>query len=232
MARMKIPEFSITESQAFLKQTDGTMAQLIDNVKLFAIPKKPLNFETFVSIITGQMLSGKAARTIFMRVKALTGDGTITPAKLHHVTDQQLRGAGMSWAKIRSVRDLIEHVETGKLKIRNLPYMTDDEVYQATTAVKGLGYWSAEMFLMFRLKRPDIFPACDVGIQNAISKLYGKDRKKTDFEKFSRRWRPHRTVACLYLWSYPDNPFPVKNNRQIAAQTNARRARPASSSRG
>lgn len=210
MARIKIPEFSIAESKAYLKKTDKAMAILIDKVKLFAIPKKPLNFETFVSIITGQMLSGKAAHTIFLRVKALTGDGIITPDKLHRISDQQLRDAGMSWAKVRSIRNLIEHVETGKLKIRNLPYMTDDEVYRAITAVKGLGHWSAEMFLMFRLKRPDIFPGCDVGIQNAICKLYGKTRKKTDFEKFSRRWKPHRTVACLYLWSYLSDPFPIK----------------------
>ena len=209
MAATKIPEFSIKDSEKFLKKSDKIMAQLVGRVKLFTIPRKPMNFETFVSIIAGQMLSGKAARTIFMRVKDLTGTGTITPAKMHEVTDQQLRDAGLSWAKIRSIRDLIDHVETGKLKIRGLPFMTDEDVYEAITSVKGLGHWSAEMFLMFRLKRPDIFPSCDVGIQNAISTLYGIERKKTDFEKFSQRWRPHRTVACMYLWSYLNDPFPA-----------------------
>ncbi len=209
MAPIKIPEFSIEESEKFLKKNDKIMAQLVGRVRLFTIPCKPMNFETFVSIIAGQMLSGKAARTIFLRVKDLTGAGVITVDKMNKIADQQLRDAGLSWAKIRSIRDLIDHVDTGKLKIRGLPFMTDEEVYEAITSVKGLGHWSAEMFLMFRLKRPDIFPSCDVGIQNAISTLYGMERKKTDFEKFSQRWRPHRTVACMYLWSYLNDPFPA-----------------------
>lgn len=210
MAREKIKQLSIPASKRYLKKACPVMSQLIDKVKLFKIPDKPNNFETFVSIIAGQMLSGKAARTIFMRVKKLAGGKTITPDKINSLTDDQIREAGLSWAKIRSIRSFVEHVEDGRLKIRRLPYMDDDEVYRAITSVKGLGDWSAQMFLMFRLRRPDIFPPCDVGIQNAICKLFNKKRGKTDFEKFAERWKPHRTVASMYLWSYLHNPVEIK----------------------
>ena len=164
-------------------------------------------FSALVRTIVGQQLSTKAAATIHRRLLELMPDGIATPGALDALTDAQLRQVGMSRQKSAYVRDLSAKAASGELHLDRLAEMTDDQVIEALTKVKGLGRWSAEMFLMFRLRRPDVLPVDDLGIVNAIHRLY-KLRKRPDAKRIRRlgeSWRPYRTVACWYLWRSLEN---------------------------
>jgi DNA-3-methyladenine glycosylase II len=164
-------------------------------------------FSALVRTIVGQQLSTKAAATIHRRLLELVPDGLATPAALDALTDSQLRQVGLSRQKSAYVRDLSAKASSGELHLDRLADMTDDQVIEALTKVKGLGRWSAEMFLMFRLRRPDVLPVDDLGIVNAIHRLY-KLRKRPDANRIRRlgeAWRPYRTVACWYLWRSLEN---------------------------
>jgi DNA-3-methyladenine glycosylase II len=157
--------------------------------------------------IVGQQLSTKAARTIYGRMIELFDGHAPTPRQLLAVEPERIRAAGLSGPKISYLRDLAEHVEKGDLELDRLDDLPDDEVIEQLTAVKGIGEWSAHMFLMFHLGRPDILPVGDQGIRNAIKAQY-RLRKLPDakrMEKIAKPWRPYRTLACLYLWSSLDN---------------------------
>jgi DNA-3-methyladenine glycosylase II len=169
--------------------------------------KKSLYFEDLVDAICSQQLSGKAASTIFGRVKKLLG-GKISTEAILKKPDQELRNCGLSWAKVRYVKDLAENVKNGRLKVKKLDKLSDEEVIKELIAVKGIGRWTAEMFLMFSLGRPDIFPVDDLGIKKAISQLFNKSIKtikKEELIKISNRWAPYRTVASWYLWRSLEN---------------------------
>ena len=164
-------------------------------------------FSALVRTITAQQISTKAAATIHGRLVALMPGGIATPDALLALTDAQLRQAGLSRQKCSYLRDLAAKVVADELPIHSLHQMTDAEVIDAIVKVKGLGRWSAEMFLMFRLRRPDVLPVDDLGIVNAIHRLY-KLRKKPNKErirKLGEAWRPYRTVACWYLWRSLEN---------------------------
>jgi DNA-3-methyladenine glycosylase II len=163
-------------------------------------------FPALVRTITSQQISTKAAATIHGRLVALVSGG-VTPASIAALTDEQMRQAGLSRQKIAYLRDLAEKVTSGALPIASLHELTDDEVIAAIVKVKGLGRWSAEMFLMFRLRRPDVLPVDDLGIVTAIMRLYGLRKKpKADrIKKIGEAWRPYRTVACWYLWRSLEN---------------------------
>ena len=157
--------------------------------------------------IVGQQLSTKAARTIYGRMLELFGGHAPTPKQLLAADPDEIRAAGLSHAKIRYLRDLAQHVEDGELELERLDELSDEEVSAQLTAVKGIGEWSAHMFLMFHLRRPDVLPVGDQGIRNAIKTQY-RLRKIPDakrMKKIARPWRPYRTLACLYLWSSLDN---------------------------
>jgi DNA-3-methyladenine glycosylase II len=157
--------------------------------------------------IVGQQLSTKAARTIYERMLELFDGHAPTPRQLLAADPEKIRAAGLSRPKISYLRDLAEHVEKGELELDRLDELPDEEVIEQLTAVKGIGEWSAHMFLMFHLGRPDILPVGDQGIRNAIKAQYGL-RKLPDakrMEKIAKPWRPYRTLACLYLWSSLDN---------------------------
>ena len=164
-------------------------------------------FSALVRTITAQQISTKAAATIHGRLVALMPGGLATPDALVAISDDQLRGAGLSRQKSAYLRDLGLKVTTGELPIHVLGELTDEEVIQAIVKVKGLGRWSAEMFLMFRLRRPDVLPVDDLGIVTAIQRLYGLRKKpKADrIRKIGEAWRPYRTVACWYLWRSLEN---------------------------
>ena len=165
-------------------------------------------FPALVRTITAQQISTKAAATIHGRLVALMpAPGGVTPSSLLTLTDEALRGAGLSRQKIVYLRDLASKVECGELPVHALHELTDEEVIDAIVKVKGLGRWSAEMFLMFRLRRPDVLPVDDLGIVNAIQRLYGlRKRPKPDrIRKIGEAWRPYRTVACWYLWRSLEN---------------------------
>ncbi len=161
-------------------------------------------FQALVGAIIGQQLSGKVADVIYDRLKSKIG-GRLTPRKVLQVPEQELRNCGMSWAKVRSVRDLAERVIAKELHIRKLNTLSDEEVMQELVAVKGIGKWTAEMFLMFTLARPDIFPVDDLGIRKGFEKITDKKLEKEKLTKFSERWKPYRTVASWYIWRSLEN---------------------------
>ena len=158
-------------------------------------------FGALMKAIVSQQLSTKAAHTIFTRLVALF-DGAPTPRALAALTDAQLRGVGLSGQKLRYMRDLATKVQDGVLPLHALDAMADEEVIAALTQVKGIGRWTAEMFLMFRLHRPDVLPVDDLGIVKAVQKAY-KLRKTPSPDRLHQigdAWRPYRSVACWYLW--------------------------------
>lgn len=188
-----------------LAKKDKKLGAVIERVGVLNYRSKRTAFDALTRTIIGQQLSGKAAETIYQRVRAKTANKRITTKSISAVKDQDLRSCGLSAAKTRAIRDLIAKIDYGQLKFRAFARMSDDEVAEAIMQVKGLGPWSAQMYLMFVLCRLDVFSAGDLGIQNAICKLYGKDRDSTDFDKFAERWQPYRTIACWYLWASLDN---------------------------
>lgn len=160
-------------------------------------------FASIVESIVWQQLSWKAATTIFGRVRALAPDGSLTPMSLDAIPDEALRTAGLSRQKIVYLRDLCSKVQDGTLPIDRLDMLGDEDVVNAMTRVKGIGRWSAEMFLMFRLHRPDVLPVGDLAIAQAIRRAY-RLRRLPDAKKIRRigdAWRPYRSVACWYLWA-------------------------------
>ena len=164
-------------------------------------------FRALVHAILAQQLSSKAAATIERRVRALLGGASPTAADVARVSDTELRGAGVSSQKIRYLRDLCARIENGELDLAALHHLSDDEVIAALTRVNGIGRWTAEMFLMFRLHRPDVLPVGDLGIVRAVQKAY-RLRKAPTPERLLRLgepWRPYRSVACWYLWASLDN---------------------------
>ena len=161
------------------------------------------HLSALVGAIVSQQLSTKAAATIFGRLVALFPDNHITDAAaIAAQTDAQLRAVGLSGQKVSYLRDLSARILDGRLNLDELDTLPDEAVIERLTAVKGFGRWTAEMFLMFRLHRPDVLPAGDLGIVNAIQRLY-KLRKRPDAKrvlKIGDAWRPYRSVASWYLW--------------------------------
>jgi DNA-3-methyladenine glycosylase II len=160
-------------------------------------------FAGLVRVIMSQQLSTKAADTIFGRVEALVGGRAgLTPSKLCALDATALRTAGVSRPKISYLYDLADHVADRRLDLHALDDHPDEEVIAQITAVKGLGRWSAEMFLMFRLNRPDILPVGDLGIVKGMQKLFGMKRRPAErtMVRLAEGWRPFRSVACWYLW--------------------------------
>jgi DNA-3-methyladenine glycosylase II len=160
-----------------------------------------------VRSIVGQQLSTKAARSIYERLTALFDGRTPTPAELIAADPEEVRSVGLSRPKVRYLRDLAEHVERGELELDRLDELSDDDISAELTAVKGLGQWTADMFLMFHLRRPDVLPVGDLGIRRAVERAYGLKEipMAPELEKIAEPWRPHRTLACLYLWRSLDN---------------------------
>jgi len=164
-------------------------------------------FAALVRAVIAQQLSGKAAQTIHDRVVALVGgiEG-LDPAALLAVDATALRAAGLSRQKISYLQDLAAHVLDGRLNLAALEEMSDEDVIAAITAVRGFGRWTAEMFLMFRLNRPDIFPLADLGIVKGVQKLFGMKRRPAvrTMERLAEAWRPYRSVAAWYIWRIHD----------------------------
>lgn len=164
-------------------------------------------YKALLRAIIGQQLSSKAAATISARVFALFADGMPTPTAVARVDDERLRACGLSTQKLQYIRDLTSRVLEGTLPLTDIEAMPDAAVIEALTQVKGIGRWTAEMFLMFRLHRPDVLPVGDLGIIKAVQRAYGL-RKAPTPERLTRigeSWRPYRSVACWYLWASLDN---------------------------
>lgn len=151
--------------------------------------------------IIAQQLSGKVADKFLERFTALFTDKKITPKALLKLSDEKLRGIGISWAKVRYLKDLASKIKSKEVHLESLRNLKDEEVKIELTQVKGIGNWTAEMFLMFSLGRPNIFSHGDLGLRRAIEKIYNlKNPDKEKVEKLTQKWSPYRTWACLILW--------------------------------
>ena len=189
-----------------LMRTDPKLAAIIKRVGpcgLHAVaPKDP--FEALCMSIASQQLSTKAADTIFRRFCDLfPPDRRPSPDRVMTLTDDEIRGVGFSRPKVGFIQDLAARVLDGRLDLPGLTKHPDEEVMRQLVGVKGIGRWTAEIFLMFRLGRPDILPADDLGLMNAVHRAYGL-RKRPDakrLRKMGETWRPYRSVASWYLWA-------------------------------
>jgi DNA-3-methyladenine glycosylase II len=199
------------EAATALAATDPAMAALVgrfgtvDFVARFRRRVPAIAGDPFVALlrsIVGQQLSTASAEAIFGRFVALAGDGTLTPTVVLAATDDDLRTVGLSRRKVECVRDLAARVEDGRLDLPALSRLGDDEVVATISAVRGLGRWSAELFLLFHLGRPDVFPAGDLVLRHGVRTLDGLELTPTEPEARERaeRWRPHRSLAAMYLW--------------------------------
>ncbi|MGO9088684.1 MAG: DNA-3-methyladenine glycosylase family protein [Candidatus Sulfotelmatobacter sp.] len=177
------------------------MSAIIERVGPFRMEFGSPEFSSLAETIVYQQLNGKAAETIFERFAALAGE-PLTPDGILKLSDAQLRSVGLSKQKSAYLKDLSVKTRDGLLDFGKLPDLPDEEVVNHLTQVKGIGVWTAQMFLMFTLKRPDVLPTGDYGVQAAIKKHYRKRKwpKPKDMEKIARPWAPYRSVACWYLW--------------------------------
>jgi DNA-3-methyladenine glycosylase II len=197
----------------------------------FAVRTEGSHFDHILRAIVYQQLSGRAASTIHGRLVALF-DGAPSAARLLTAPDEQLRAAGLSRQKIGYLRDLANRVTSGELPVDQLHELDDERVIAALTAVKGIGRWTAHMFLMFRLGRPDVLPELDLGIRKAIQLAY-RLRKMPNADRvheIGAAWAPHRTVASWYLWRSIDQPAaqatpPKRSLAKVAKKKRASRAR-------
>lgn len=194
-----------------LAASDPTMAALIERVGKIDLAtrlerrkeERPGDaYGALLRAIVGQQLSTKAARTIYLRVLDLFGGTTPTPEQLLDASEEDLRGCGLSGRKTEYVRDLAAHVLGGELELDRLGELGDEEVVEEIVAVRGLGRWTAEMFLLFHLQRPDVLSGGDLGIRKAIQVEYGLEEMPTPTRviEIGEPWRPHRSLASLYLW--------------------------------
>jgi len=184
-----------------LKKCDPILRAIIEQVGPCRMEFGPPEFHSLAEAIVYQQLNGKAAVTIFKRFAALAGE-PLTPEGILQLTDEQLRKVGLSKQKSAYVKDLAAKTAAGLLDFSQLPEMPDEEVIKHLTQVKGIGVWTAQMFLMFTLRRPDVLPTGDYGVQAAIKKHYKKRQmpKPHIMEKIARPWIPYRSIACWYLW--------------------------------
>jgi len=184
-----------------LKKSDPVLRAIIERVGPCRMEFGPPEFASLAESIVYQQLNGKAAVTIFNRFAALAGD-PITPEGILKLSDEQLRAVGLSKQKSSYMKDLAEKTKAGLLDFSKLPALSDEEVIEHLTQVKGIGVWTAHMFLMFTLKRADVLPTGDYGVQAAMKKHYRKRKmpKPKEMEKIARAWSPYRSVACWYLW--------------------------------
>lgn len=198
-------------SRKALAASDPVMADLIERIGKLDVKtrlkrrseERPADaYGALLRAIVGQQLSTKAARTIYGRVIEIFGGTTPSPERLLEASEADLRGAGLSGRKVEYVRDLATHVIDGELEVDRLDRLPDEEVIEEIVAVRGLGQWTAEMFLLFHLERPDVLSGGDLGIRKAIQVEYGLDEMPppTKVIEIGEPWRPHRSLASLYLW--------------------------------
>jgi DNA-3-methyladenine glycosylase II len=194
-----------------LRAVDPHLKAIIDRIGPCRLEAHPDRFAALVRSIIGQQISTKAARSINMKLTALGGDPPC-PLRLIELGETELRTAGLSSAKARYILNLAEAVLSGELPIEEFDDTWDDEmITRALTAVKGIGIWTAEMFLIFVMNRPDVFPAGDLGVRVALRDRHGLPELPAprDCHALVEAWRPYRTIASWYIWRGIDDPNPV-----------------------
>ena len=184
-----------------LKTSDPVLRGIIERVGPCRMEYSDPEFCSLAEAIVYQQLNGKAAVTIFKRFSELAGE-PLTAVGILKLSDEQLRSVGLSRQKASYLKDLAAKTASGLLDFKKLPEFSDDEVIKHLTQVKGIGVWTAHMFLMFSLRRANVLPTGDYGVQVAVKKHYKKRKlpKPKDMEKIARAWEPYRSVACWYLW--------------------------------
>ena len=202
-----------TRGMRHLKKNDPALAKIIGRMGPYEFRLDEDHYEALVGSIIFQQLAGAAARAILNRFKQIY-DGKIPLPRQYLDTDERhLRASGLSPQKIRYIRDLSERVEKGVLDLKKLSDLPNEEVVKELDAVKGIGRWTAEMFLIFVLGRTDVLPVDDLGLQKAAQKIYRlrKLPTKEKFEQLSKTWHPYSSIATLYLWRSQEKPQdPVK----------------------
>ena len=190
------------EALRHLRRKDPILKALISRVGPYAIDYHPPTFHALTRAIVYQQLSGKAAATIFRRFQDCCGVRTLKPESILVLSDEQMRAAGLSGQKVRYIRDLAEKTASGGLRFGRHKKLSDDEIIAELTEVKGIGVWTVQMFLMFALKRPDVFPVLDLGVRNGMQRVYGLDpaARHEDYTAIAENWRPYRSVASWYMW--------------------------------
>lgn len=202
------PRPSAKDAIAQLRAADPILSELIDRFGTDGVGEsrhgRPRDhYSALVRSIVGQQLSTKAARAIYVRLTERFGGRPPTPDEVLADDPEQLRAAaGLSRAKVGFLRSLAEHVQDGSLELHKLGRLSDEQVIAELVAVKGIGMWTAHMFLMFHLKRPDVLPVGDLGIRKAIMLAYGLPKlpDAAEMEPIAEPWRPYRTLACEFLW--------------------------------
>lgn len=190
------------EAIAAFRITDPILSAVIEKVGPVQWQFSKNYFIELVESIVSQQLSIKAADTIFGRLKSLTANSELTAEAVLRMDPQKMRGAGLSWSKVSYVKNIAEYTLTSPKVFEQLDKMNDEEVVAELTKIKGVGRWTAEMFLLFTLGRPDVFSYGDLGLRRAIQRLYGfeKEPTKEEIEEIAHRWKPYRSIASRYLW--------------------------------
>jgi|SRR5579871_6346497 len=185
-----------------LKKSDPILSSVIERVGPFRIEYREPEFQTLVRSIVYQQLSGKVASVIFNRLLDALPGRKLTPKGILKLKPEQLRAAGLSSQKANYIRDLAEKTAKGALDFSAIASMADEEVITTLTQVKGVGVWTAHMFLIFALRRPNILPTGDLGVRAAIKKAYELDElpHPKHIERIAERWHPYCSVAAWYLW--------------------------------
>src|SRR6202050_1380471 len=198
--------FDHKKAHAHLSQADKRLGRLIADIGEFPFKLDECDsvYESLLEAITHQSISGKAAATIYARIKALGADGQCpTPEEILNAPEQALRDAGLSFAKVAAMKDLAQKTIDGVVpSLEAAQKMSDEELVERLISVRGIGAWTVEMFLIFRLGRPDVLPIHDYAVQKGFAILYRKKAmpKPRELTAFGERWRPYRTVASWYMW--------------------------------
>ncbi|MGO9603757.1 MAG: DNA-3-methyladenine glycosylase family protein [Candidatus Binataceae bacterium] len=210
-----------------LSGADPVLAAIIAEVGPCRVTSRPDRFRALARAIIFQQLAGRAAQTIHDRVVALYPGRTFpTPTQILATPDDLLRKAGLSGQKTRYIKDLARHVDERLLNFHRFAKMEDEEIIADLTRVKGIGRWTAEMFLMFNLGRPDVMPVGDLGVCNAVMRAYGmrKRPKPEQLLKLAERWRPYRSAAAWYFWQSSDITLPDGKGNKPAPKARNRKA--------
>ena len=192
----------IETARRHLRKADGVMREIIDRVGPVKLRLERNRFAMLVRSIISQQISTAAARSIRRRLEELLAPGMITPADIVKLKAHQLRSVGLSGQKVSYIQDLAEKVHSGEVSLQQIGRLTDERIIEQLTQVRGIGHWTAQMFLMFSLGRPDVFPHGDLGIRSAIRNEYGLDElpDRQQSMEIAQPWHPHATIASWYLW--------------------------------
>src|SRR6478672_5449319 len=206
---------SMKKAVDHLKKSDAVLASIIARVGPCKMTYREPTFEMLARAIVFQQLSTKAARTIYGRLEVAAG-GALTPESIQNLSVGEMRRAGLSRQKLGYIRDLAEHALSGKVDFAKLPAMSDEEVITSLTDIKGVGVWTAHMFLLFSLRRPNVLPIGDLGVRMAIQKAYRKRKMPTpkQVEQIAKGWHPYCSFAAWYLWRSLELPALEKTNHK------------------